>query len=201
MAGSNKTSAHEVLKRIEKLKAHIDKGKETSISKAVKKFIRSSHFGRALLKKDVVHVNKDRTLRWNGLAVNLTLAQAVVDDAHRTHKKYLNNFDKNEPNKRGKRGKYKRRSLNVPDDINREDEDLVATLGSEQLNRIAEKLKGDIYDEIKDMVKEVKGIFQATLQSIAAVSEKVDAVELISHRMRTDFETMAKCIEEVVNKT
>jgi len=110
MAGHSKVDAHEILKRIKRLKSHIDKGKETSIHRAVKKYIRSSHFSRSLLKRHIVHVNKDKTLRWNGLAVNLTLAQEILDDAHNTHKAYLDNFK----NKKSGKRKYTKRKAPAP---------------------------------------------------------------------------------------
>lgn len=96
MAGGRKTDAKEILNRLIKLKTHIDKGDETSITAAANKYLKSSHFTKALLGRDVVHKTKNGLIRWNGLAINLKLAQSVIDGGHAYNKKYWKNKKKAE---------------------------------------------------------------------------------------------------------
>jgi len=84
-----KMTAEKILTRIKRLKVHIDKGQETSVHNATCKYLKSSHFTRALLQHNAVHISKNGIVRWNGLAVNLKLAKAVLDDARVISKNYL----------------------------------------------------------------------------------------------------------------
>ena len=96
--GSRKMTEEKMLTRLKRLKAHIDKGNETSLNNAAKKYIKSSHFIRTLLGKDVVHINKGGFLRWNGLAVNIKLAKDIIDGAHKSNKAYLSRRSKKDKN-------------------------------------------------------------------------------------------------------
>lgn len=185
MAGSHGTSAHEILKRLKRLKAHIDKGKETSIHKAAKQYVKSSHFIRVLLKKNVVHVNKDKTIRWNGLAVNLNLAQAIIDEAHKMHTKYLEEFKKNKTGKRP----YNRKpaALAVPkanSEIPPQSGEITSILEDDKILRIAKILGADDNGVMEKLVNTVEsmhsgmGIVHEDLKNMKVVIFDITATVL-----------------------
>jgi len=161
--GTKKMDAKEILKRLVKLKAHVDKGNETSITTAANKYIKSSHFVKALLSRSVVHKNKDGTIRWNGLAVNLRLAQAIVDGGHAYNKKYWE--DKN----KAKTGNVSAKSTNkTPVDKDRMEEEVDSVTGIEasELKRLRKILDSGVgienkLSEISAMHADVKKALNA----------------------------------------
>jgi len=82
--GFKKMTAATLLKRLKKIKICIDKGGKTSLNEVCNEFLKTSVYSRAFMKHNPVHRLKNGTLRWNGLAVNLKLAETILKEGRET---------------------------------------------------------------------------------------------------------------------
>lgn len=195
MAGVRKIDSKEILKRLIKLKAHVDKGDETSITAAANKYIKSSHFVKALLSRNVVHTNKDKTIRWNGLAVNLKLAQAVIDGGHAYNKKYWKN------KKRAEAGNTSEKSTNnTPSAENKQVDEIDTVTGLEagELKKLRKILESGV--GLENMLSEVSSLHaevKKALNTFSTIRYDMNRMQKEMHDLHLDHIEKNQIIESL----
>lgn len=186
MAGTEKMTAEKLLVRLKKLKTQVDNGKVQFIHKAAVKHLKTATFVKALLKRNVVHVNKDGTVRWNGLAVNTKLAQSIIDDAHAHNKKYWKSNKKvvsKEPAAKNK---------------TEEEVDAVTGLEASELKRLRKILESGV--EIENMLSEMSSMnadVRKALNTFSSLRYDMNRIQKEMHDLHLDHIEKNQIIESL----